>query len=105
MPRRTKPNRHNELARLFADPDAAREYLERTRWKGDPFCPFCGADKPYKLAPKKGSDKPVRPGVYKCSACRKQFTVTVRTIFEGSKIPLNHWLHAIHLMCASKKGV
>jgi transposase-like protein len=43
--------------------------------------------------------------VYKCKACRKQFTVTVGTIFEDSRIPLNKWLHAIHLMCSSKKGM
>jgi transposase-like protein len=47
----------------------------------------------------------VRPGVYKCAACRKQFTVTVGTIFEGSKVGLDKWLYAIHLMCASERGV
>ena len=52
-----------------------------------------------------GSKKPVRPGVYKCPDCEKQFTVTVNTIFEDSHIPLNKWLLAIHLLCASKKGM
>ena len=33
-----------------------------------------------------------RPGVYQCNACREQFTVTVGTVFERSKIPLNNWL-------------
>jgi len=46
-----------------------------------------------------------RPGLYKCYSCRKQFTVTVGTIFEDSKIPLQKWLLAIHLLCASKKGM
>jgi len=46
-----------------------------------------------------------RSGVFQCNACRKQFSVTVKTIFEGSKIPLHKWLLAIHLMCSSKKGV
>jgi hypothetical protein len=46
-----------------------------------------------------------RPGVWKCKACRKQFTVTVNTIFERSHIELRLWLMAFAIMCASKKGV
>jgi transposase-like protein len=46
-----------------------------------------------------------RPGVYQCNACREQFTVTVKTVFERSKIPLTKWLAALFLMTASKKGV
>ena len=67
-------------------------------------CPRCGTDKPYKLVPKADSTKPVRPGVYKCRGCRKQFTVTVGTIMERSHIPLWTWLLAFHLMSSSKKG-
>lgn len=43
--------------------------------------------------------------MYKCGDCKKQFTVTVGTVFERSKIPLNKWLMAVHLMCSSKKGI
>lgn len=46
-----------------------------------------------------------RPGVYQCNACREQFTVTVKTVFERSKIPLSKWLAALFLLTASKKGV
>ena len=46
-----------------------------------------------------------RPGLVQCNACRKQYTVTVGTVFERSKVPLNKWLLATHLMCASKKGM
>jgi transposase-like protein len=41
----------------------------------------------------------------KCQDCRKQFTVTVGTIFAETYIPLHKWLYAIHLMCSSKKGI
>ena len=64
----------------------------------------CGSVEAYRLTARPGSKSPVRPGVWKCRACRKQFTVTVGTIFEDSHIPLNKWLHAIHELCASKKG-
>lgn len=83
----------------------ARQYLEEIRWSNGIKCPHCGNDKCYKLEAQKDSKKPVRDGVYKCSDCRKQFSVTVGTIFEGSHIPLNKWLIAIYLMCSSKKGV
>ncbi len=46
-----------------------------------------------------------RPGLKKCRPCRKQFTVTVGTIFESSHIPLSDWMFAFQTMCASKKGV
>jgi hypothetical protein len=46
-----------------------------------------------------------RPGWYQCNACRKQFSVTVGTLFERSHIPLNKWLMAAFLLCASKKGI
>ena len=46
-----------------------------------------------------------RPGLYKCSDCRKQFTVTVGTIMHRSKVPMAKWLMAFHLMCSSKKGI
>jgi hypothetical protein len=46
-----------------------------------------------------------RPGLYQCSQCREQFTVTVKTVFERSKIPLSKWLAALFMLTASKKGI
>jgi transposase-like protein len=89
----------------FQDAEMAREFLEKQRWPNGPVCPHCDCTTAYKLTPKPGSKKPVRPGVYKCKQCEQQFTVTVNTIFEDSHIPLNKWLLAIHLLCASKKGM
>lgn len=93
------------IAKVFGDEKAARGLLESIRWPNGPVCPHCGSVEAYKLTPKPDSKRPVRPGVYKCKACRKQFTVTVGTIFEGSRIPLHKWLMAIHMMCSSKKGI
>jgi transposase-like protein len=87
---------------IFSNPDAAREYLENLRWPdGKPVCPHCGQSE-RKCYPIKG--KSARPGLWKCPACRKQFTVTVGTIFERSHVKLNVWLLAFHLLCSSKKG-
>lgn len=93
------------MSKMFADEDQARKFLEKKRWPDGPVCPRCGCVDAYALVPRPGSKSPVRAGVYKCSACRKQFTVRIGTIFEESKIPLRKWLMAIHLMTSSKKGV
>ncbi len=96
----------SQLAKYFSDEDAARALLEEMRWgKDGAVCPHCGGADPYKLTPKATSKKPGRKGLYKCKACRKQFTVTVGTIFEDSHIPISKWLLALHLLASSKKGI
>jgi transposase-like protein len=89
----------------FFDEDKARKMLEKLRWKDGVECPHCGIIGAYKIEAKDTSKKGARKGLWKCMRCRKQFTVTVNTIFEGSRIPLNKWLFAIHLICSSKKGM
>jgi transposase-like protein len=86
---------------IFTDDDKAREWLERRIWATGRLCPHCGVISYSTLL--KGQKH--RPGVYQCLACRGQFTVTVGTVFERSKIPLSKWLAALFLMVASKKGV
>jgi transposase-like protein len=95
-----------DLAGDFQNADEARAFLEKQRWPNGTVCPHCGLlGESYRLEPKAESTRPVRKGVWKCKGCRKQFTVTVDTIFSDSHIPLHKWLMAIHLICASKKGM
>jgi transposase-like protein len=90
----------------FTDENQARIYLESIRWPNGVVCPHCGSDEQhYNLIGKENSDKPVRKGVWKCKKCRKQFSVTVGTVFEKSHISLNKWLLATFLICSSKKGM
>lgn len=86
----------------FQNEEAAFAYVEAHLWPNGPVCPHCEAtgDKIGRL-----SGKTTRPGLRKCYACRKPFTVRVGTIFEDSHLPLHLWLQAIHLLCASKKGI
>ncbi|MGN6467987.1 MAG: IS1595 family transposase [Rhizobiaceae bacterium] len=88
---------------IFTDADAAREHLEAQRWPNGPLCPHCGNANPDRITAMKG--KAHRPGLYNCMECREQFTVTVGTVFERSKIALNKWLLATFLMASSKKGM
>ena len=103
----------------FVDEDKAREYLEAMRWPEGPVCPHCGLlGEAYRIVRKEKTKEQViemlrarkrirkaQKGLWKCKGCKKQFTVTVGTIFEDSHIPLHKWLLAIHLLTSSKKGM
>ena len=87
----------------FTNEDTAREALEAVRWPDGPVCPHCGNVDQDKIA--KGQGKVARPGLFYCAACNDQFTVTVGTVMEHSKIPLTKWWLAMHLLGSSKKGM
>src|SRR5260221_1166050 len=83
----------------FTNEETARKHLEGVRWPEGPICPHCGTiDRASRI---EGG----RKGLLFCNACREQFTVTVGTVFERSKIPLHTWLYANHLLSSSKKGM
>jgi transposase-like protein len=87
---------------IFTDEATARKWLESHLWLHGPVCPHCGADRE-NITGLRG--KAHRPGVYQCNACRQQFTVTVKTVFEKSRIPLSKWLTTLFLMTASKQPI
>lgn len=98
----------------FHNEEAAFEYVEAQLWRYGPVCPHCQNADPAKIgrlenvrskASKKNPEGVVRVGLRKCYVCREQFTVRKGTIFEDSALPLRLWLQAIHLLCASKKGI
>ena len=73
---------------------------ESRLWPSGPVCPHCGAIG--EATRSKG--KTTRPGLWNCRACRKPFTVKIKTVFESSHVPLHVWLQTIYLFCSSKKG-
>ena len=86
---------------IFTDAEKAREHLEAINWPDGPFCPHCGeTENLHRL-----QGKSTRPGLIQCNSCLKNFTVTVGTVFERSKVPLNKWLLGTYLLSASKKGM
>lgn len=90
---------------VFTDADKAREHLEAQRWPNGPICPHCGNIDPSTIAKVEGKKQSHRAGLYYCNECKGQFTVTVGTVFERSKIPLNKWMLATFLITSSKKGM
>jgi len=99
------------IAKHYQDEGEAYKFIESIRWPSGPVCPHCGSiDHAYFLTPKDGARK-TRTGstsarrVWKCAECRKQFSVLIGTIFEGSHIPLFKWLLAFHMLASAKNGV
>ncbi len=85
------PHFHNEAA-AFAR-------LEAIVWPQGPHCPRCGGFD--RITDVKGA----RMGVRRCGPCKREFTVTVGTIFERSHVRLHIWFQAAHLMASRKKGI
>ena len=95
-----------QIMQRFSTEEAARGYFEKLRWPDGPVCPHCSNDEGkriYKVTP--NPEKKIRAGLYKCADCGQSFSATIGTICEDSHIPLNKWLIAFYMMCASKTQV
>ena len=90
---------------MFHDEDKARQALEAELWPTGPVCRHCGNADASKIAKVEGVKHSHRPGLYYCNECKSQFTVTVGTVLERSKISLTKWLMAAHVYNSGKNGV
>ena len=68
------------------------------RWPNGVACPFCGAMEI-------GARVSRKPAPFRCSACRKDFSVKTRTVMHGSNLPLGKWALAAYLLTTNLKGV
>lgn len=101
-----------QLALRITTEAEAYKFLEDLRWTdGEPVCPHCAVKAQHYFLNAQNGGRKTRTGsvsqrrVWKCRACRKQFSVLTGTIFHGSKIPVRTWLFVIFEMCSSKNGV
>jgi transposase-like protein len=85
-----------EATRYFADPEVCVQFVAGLRWPDGPVCPRCNGREHSYLTTRR---------LWKCKACKKQFSVKVGTIFEDSAIPLDKWLIAVWLIANSKNGI
>jgi transposase-like protein len=90
------PSNLLEAIRYFSDLDIATDYVAKLRWPNGPVCPRCGATKYSYLTTRR---------IWKCKACKRQYSVKVGTIFEDSPLGLDKWLPAIWLAANSKNGI
>jgi transposase-like protein len=87
------------LFQRYQDNEDAVAYLESIRWKDGVICPYCQSDKTCKHHVKNRQKK------WQCWNCQHSFSVTVKTIFHHTHIPLNKWFWLISLMLNAKKGL
>lgn len=85
-----------EAARYFEDLDVATEFVAALRWPDGPVCPDCGGKEHSYLTTRR---------LWKCKACKRQFSVKVGSIFEDSPIPLDKWLASIWMIANAKNGI
>ena len=86
-----------ELTRMFPDDAVAERWFVKTRWPDGVHCPSCGS--------LNVQDRKTRkPQPYRCRDCRKDFSVKLGTLLEGSKLGFQTWAMAIYLMMTGLKG-
>ena len=85
-----------EAVEYFADPDVAHNFVARLRWPNEARCPRCDETRTSFLRSRR---------VWKCLACKKQFSVKVGTIFEDSPLSLSKWLPAMWQIANCKNGI
>ena len=90
---------------IFQDETKAREALEACAGLTALFALIAATADHDKIAKIEGKKQSHRPGLHYCNECKGQFTVTVGTVFERSKIPLTKWWMAAHMFNSGKNGV
>jgi transposase-like protein len=96
MSTKSQPKSLIEAIRYFSDLDICTEYVAKLRWPSGPVCPACGCMEYSYLTTRR---------VWKCKACKKQYSVKVGTIFEESRLGLDKWLPAVWLAANTKNGI
>ncbi len=92
-----EPKTLQEAIAHFADPDRAFDFAKKLRWPdGNVICPRCGAAKNSFIKTRK---------LWFCYACKKQFTIKVKTIFEDSALGLDKWMTAFWMLANCRNGV
>lgn len=77
-----------QVYKKFPTEASCIDLLESIIWDNIPKCPYCGSDNSVSLT----------IGYrHHCNKCNTSYSVTVKTIFHKTKIPLQKWFYIIHL--------
>src|ERR1700688_2228610 len=92
-----EPKTLQEAIVYFGDPDRCFEFAKKLRWPdGNVVCPRCSVAKNSFIKTRK---------LWFCYACKRQFTIKVKTIMEDSPISLDKWMTAFWLLANCKNGI
>ena len=88
------------IFKQFPDQESCINHLEQKRWNGKPICPYCNSENTNKT-----HNAETQRFRHYCNGCQKSFSVTIGTIFEDSRLPLQKWFLALSLVLNAKKGL
>jgi transposase-like protein len=91
-----KPKTLLEAIKHYSNADNALNEMADSRWAKGVTCQHCGAEKPMFLKTRR---------IWKCSKCRKQFSIKTKSVFEDSPIALDKWLAAVWMIANCKNGI
>ena len=87
-----------QLANMFPDDATAEGWFIKQRWPDGVHCPACGSTNVQERATRK-------PQPFRCRDCRKDFSVRLGTLMQGSNLGFRVWAIAIYLMSTNLKSV
>jgi len=85
-----------EAIRYFADPEVSLAFMVKMVWPDGIVCQHCGGAEHSLLKTRR---------IFKCKACRKQFSIKAGTIMEDSPLGLDVWLTAVWMIANAKNGI
>ena len=91
------PKTLQQAVKFFSDELTCISFFAAIRWSdGIAVCPRCESKETSFLSTRK---------VWKCKKCKKQFSVKVGTVLEGSNIGLDKWICAMWQIINAKNGI
>jgi transposase-like protein len=91
-----KPRTLLEAVKQYSNADNSLSEVAESRWQKGVVCPHCQATNPMFLKTRR---------IWKCSKCRKQFSIKAGTLLEDSPMGLDKWLPAIWLIANNRNGI
>jgi transposase-like protein len=85
-----------QIYKLFPTETDCINHLVRARWYNKPCCPYCGSENPSSTSGERR---------YHCNTCNTSFSVTVRTVFHRTHIPLQKWFLAMSKLLGTDQKI
>jgi transposase-like protein len=85
-----------DIYNQFPNKNDCINHLEKLRWGEIPICPYCNSKHFTELK---------EDNRYHCNTCNTSYSVTVNTMFHKTKIDLQKWFYAIHLIINNEKKI
>lgn len=76
--------------------------MEALRWPNAPICPHCGeSGRSFEIG---GAKRSHRAGLHHCKSCRKQFSVTIGTVLERTRVSYVNWMRLAYFLSTLRDG-